>query len=254
MQLCYCGRARPCRPPLDPNQAPNPNKAPAPNTSCFLSLLREGAATTGPLSNLSPSWQAWLLGLCPLGSSFSTEGLSGSSEGKAGPSTGSAGAASRSLYTDMHRTTSRWGHFNTVHKGTAPKLAELQLCTHSHDTPTLSQPAGTHAGSHIIDRHANVQYTSGHRCVMDHHMHMNWKGTHPVSRNHWSTQVCVCWTHTQTHALSHAKCHTGVQLNRPALPTGAQPQPTYTCRPCSEQELRMSRQHQTDKAPMERDI
>lgn len=169
MQLCYCGRAGPCRPPLDPNQAPIPNKAPAPNTSCFLRLLwgspagrqgrlgpswaGEGAAPTCPLSNLSPSWQAWLLGLCPLGSSFSTEGLSGSSEGKVGPSTGSAGAASRSLYTDMHRTTSRWGHFNTMHKGTAPQLAELQLCTQSHDTPTPSQPAGTQADSHMAQPH-----------------------------------------------------------------------------------------------------
>lgn len=77
-------------------------------------------------------------------------------EGRWAPTSASAGvaethecncAASRSLCADMHRTTSTWGHFlNAMHKATVPtvpKLEELQLCTHSHDTPTLNQSAGT---------------------------------------------------------------------------------------------------------------
>ncbi|XP_032217633.1 UBX domain-containing protein 11 isoform X3 [Mustela erminea] len=53
--------------------------------------LGRGAVPTRPLCNMSPSWQAWLLGLCPLGSSFFPEGLSRSSGGKAGSSSASAG-------------------------------------------------------------------------------------------------------------------------------------------------------------------
>lgn len=86
---------------------------------------------------------------------------------------------------------------------------------------------------------------------MYHHMHVNWKGTHPHCLQKPLVHTDVCQTYIQTHALSHTSA---TQDSSTDLPTGAQPLQTYIYQPCSEQELRMSRQHQTDKVPMEWDI
>lgn len=103
---------------------------------------REGAETSPPLRNLSPSWRAGCRGLCPLGSFFSPEGLEGG-----WPQVG-LDRDSRCLC----RITSKWGH-RTLHKATVP-VGTLQLGTLSHDTPTRSQSAGTQAGGHVSDGHA----------------------------------------------------------------------------------------------------
>lgn len=104
-QHCCCGHAEPQIPARTsvlvpvPAPVPAPNKAPAPSTRCSArlsgvghlarhvgkawdQLVQGGGGADPPLGNLSPSWRAWLLGLCLLGSSFSQEGLSGSCEGR----------------------------------------------------------------------------------------------------------------------------------------------------------------------------
>lgn len=81
-------------------------------------------------------------------------------------------------------------------------------------------------------------------------MHVNQEVTHPhCLEKRWSTQLCICQTHTHIRAQSYTEVPHRRRPDRPARGTTASDDPIY--QPCSDQGLRP---YQTDTVSVEWDI